>query len=102
MVFDSTPVSFDDMSTASSSSRGKKSKSLRSALAPLSPQSFSAEIEQLDAAVANLASGEKSGMGNTNGGDALRISRKMRNVKQPVSYAEPSTKSKLRRGVSDE
>ena len=88
------------MSAASSSSKGKRAKSLRSALAPLSPQSFSAEIEQLDAAVANLSGGDKSGMGN--GGDASsRITRKMRNVKHPVSYAEPSTKSKLRRGVSE-
>jgi hypothetical protein len=95
MVFDSTPISFDDMSVASSSSKGnsKKVKS-RSALAPLSPQSMSAEIEQLDA-MANLS-------GSDGGGDVSsnRTLRKIRNVKQPVSYAEPSTKSKLRRGVS--
>lgn len=94
MVFDSTPVSFDDMSaTSSSSNKGKKAKS-RSALASLSPQSMSAEIEQLDAMAKNIS--DKS-----SGGDAsLRATRKLRNVKQPVSYAEPSTKSKLRRGVS--
>lgn len=98
MVFDSTPISFDDMSAASSSSnKGKNKVKNRSALTPLSPQSMSAEIEHLDA-MANIMS-DKGGV--VLGGDASsRATRKMRNVKQPVSYAEPSTKSKLRRGVS--
>ncbi|KAL3805181.1 hypothetical protein ACHAWO_006966 [Cyclotella atomus] len=89
MVFDSTPISFDDMSAASSSSnKGKNKVKNRSALAPLSPQSMSAEIEQLDAMANNVIGGDASS----------RAARKVRNVKQPVSYAEPSTKSKLRRG----
>ena len=108
MVFDSTtPISFDDMSASSSSNKGgslsgmgKKGKN-RLALAPLSPQSMTAEIEQLDAAMANLSGGsDKSGGSGSVGSDNRILSRKIRNVKQPVSYAEPSTKSKLRRGVS--
>lgn len=92
MVFDSTPISFDDMSAASSSSnKGKNKVKNRSALAPLSPQSMSAEIEQLDAMANNAIGGDSA---------SSRAARKVRNVKQPVSYAEPSTKSKLRRGVS--
>lgn len=94
MVFDSTPISFDDMSASSigssSNNKGKKMKN-RSALAPLSPQSMSAEIEQLDAMMNFGGDGDIS---------SSKTTRKMRNVKQPVSYAEPSTKSKLRRGVS--
>ena len=107
MVFDSTtPISFDDMSASSSSNKGgslsgigKKGK-IRSALAPLSPQSMTAEIEQLDAAMANLSGGSDKSSGGSVGSDNRILSRKIRNVKQPVSYAEPSTKSKLRRGVS--
>lgn len=60
-------------------------------MAPLSPQSMSAEIEQLDAMANNAIGGDSA---------SSRAARKVRNVKQPVSYAEPSTKSKLRRGVS--
>lgn len=78
---------------------------------PLSPLSMSAEIEQLDV-IANLASSENtkpssesnsasttptasSTSGNSSGSGLRSTSRK---VKQPISYAEPSTKSKLRRG----
>mmetsp|Transcript_17285 Transcript_17285/g.36312 ORF Transcript_17285/g.36312 Transcript_17285/m.36312 type:complete len:871 (-) Transcript_17285:405-3017(-) len=78
---------------------------------PLSPQSMSAEIEQLDV-IANLASSEKSessknvssvgsataAAANNNNSALNRSTRSVRKVKQPVSYAEPSTKSKLRRG----
>jgi len=72
----------------------------RSTLAPLSPQSMSAEIEQLDA-IANLTGSNEKGDGSTeSSSSASNITRKIRNVNQPVSYAEPSTKAKLRRGVS--
>ena len=82
---------------------------------PLSPQSMSAEIEQLDA-IADLASGNIGGSGadgglttstaaaamaaNNTAPSPLRMTVRssVRKVKQPVSYAEPSTKSKLRRG----
>jgi hypothetical protein len=82
---------------------------------PLSPQSMSAEIEQLDA-IADLASGNIGGSGadgglttstavaamaaNNTAPPPLRMTVRssVRKVKQPVSYAEPSTKSKLRRG----
>eukprot|EP00581_Thalassiosira_minuscula_P015505 CAMPEP_0183726970 /NCGR_PEP_ID=MMETSP0737-20130205/24465_1 /TAXON_ID=385413 /ORGANISM="Thalassiosira miniscula, Strain CCMP1093" /LENGTH=705 /DNA_ID=CAMNT_0025958465 /DNA_START=214 /DNA_END=2331 /DNA_ORIENTATION=- len=80
----------------------------------LSPQSMSAEIEQLDA-IANLASSKSetneslansgSGMTSATGAAANTVPssrattmRSFRKVKQPVSYAEPSTKAKLRRG----
>jgi hypothetical protein len=88
----------------------------RSRLAlPLSPQSMSAEIEQLDA-IADLVSGNFCGSGadgglttsaaaaavaaNNTAPAPLRMTVRssVRKVKQPVSYAEPSTKSKLRRG----
>jgi len=72
----------------------------------LSPQSITAEIEQLDA-IANLASSSTSSMVGASSSatkssnsipsrTALRSSG--RKVRQPASYAEPSTKSKLRRG----
>jgi len=82
---------------------------------PLSPQSMSAEIEQLDA-IADLASRNIGGCGadgglttstaaaavaaNNTAPPPLRMTVRssVRKVKQPVSYAEPSTKSKLRRG----
>mmetsp|Transcript_20669 Transcript_20669/g.44913 ORF Transcript_20669/g.44913 Transcript_20669/m.44913 type:complete len:893 (-) Transcript_20669:146-2824(-) len=95
----------------------------------LSPQSMSAEIEQLDA-IANLASSSsttanekkselslkknhvRSGSDGSGGGGTTSTAatttvsnpynraslRSVRKIKQPVSYAEPSTKSKLRRG----
>ena len=81
---------------------------------PLSPQSMSAAIEQLDAlaitSVPNLSSSPNENSANSGTSSAsvdtssntvpsrmagLRATRK---VKQPISYAEPSTKSKLRRG----
>jgi hypothetical protein len=72
----------------------------------LSPQSITAEIEQLDA-IANLASSSTSSMVGASSSatkssncipsrTTLRSSG--RKVRQPASYAEPSTKSKLRRG----
>jgi len=71
---------------------------------PLSPQTMSAEIEQLDA-IANLTTSQnENSTGSSSGGGAATIVaaktnlRAVRKVKQPVSYAEPSTKSKLRRG----
>eukprot|EP00804_Cyclotella_cryptica_P031382 CCRYP_012194-RA/>CCRYP_012194-RA protein AED:0.01 eAED:0.01 QI:1550/1/1/1/1/1/3/1895/380 len=106
MVFDSTPMSFDvsgpSIDSASSAKskpgRGANRPNHRSALAPLSPQSMSAEIEQLDA-IANLTGANDKGDSSVDSSSsASRISRKIRNVKQPVSYAEPSTKVKLRRG----
>jgi hypothetical protein len=86
----------------------------RSRLAsPISPQSMSAEIEQLDA-IADLASRTMRGSGvdvgsatsaasavvaNTNPHiHQTTVRSSVRKMKQPVSYAEPSTKSKLRRG----
>jgi hypothetical protein len=72
-----------------------------------SPQSITAEIEQLDV-IANLASSStsfstvaSSTSAITSGNSvpsrtALRSS--IRKVRQSASYAEPSTKSKLRRG----
>lgn len=80
--------------------RGTNRSNHRSTLAPLSPQSMSAEIEQLDA-IANLTGSNDKGDGSSDSSSsASKITRKIRNVKQPVSYAEPSTKAKLRRGVS--
>ena len=70
---------------------------------PLSPQTMSAEIEQLDA-IANLTTSQNENVTTTVSGGAATIVaaktnlRAVRKVKQPVSYAEPSTKSKLRRG----
>merc|ERR1719253_635303 len=59
--------------------------------APLSPHSMSAESAQLDvlARLAPMTSGAAP---------PTRAPRAARKVKQPASYAEPSTKSKLRRG----
>mmetsp|Transcript_116 Transcript_116/g.250 ORF Transcript_116/g.250 Transcript_116/m.250 type:complete len:761 (+) Transcript_116:490-2772(+) len=67
----------------------------RSAPTPLSPQSMSAEIQQLDA-IANLTS--TNDKLESSSAPATGRTRKLRNVKQPVSYAEPSLNSKLRRG----
>ena len=70
---------------------------------PLSPQTMSAEIEQLDA-IANLTTSQNENATTTASSGAATIVaaktnlRAVRKVKQPVSYAEPSTKSKLRRG----
>lgn len=80
---------------------------------PISPQSMSAEIEQLDA-IADLASRTMRGSGGDSGSATSAASvvvantdpphhqptvrSSVRKMKQPVSYAEPSTKSKLRRG----
>jgi len=70
---------------------------------PLSPQTMSAEIEQLDA-IANLTTSQNENATATISSGAATIVaaktnlRAVRKVKQPVSYAEPSTKSKLRRG----
>ena len=79
---------------------------------PLSPQSMSAAIEQLDAlaitSVPNLSSSPNENTA-TSGSASVDTSsntvpsrmaglRATRKVKQPISYAEPSTKSKLRRG----
>lgn len=82
-------------------------------------QSISAEIEQLDAIASLAAASEKSSataveskenaaISSGDGGDAAgsgpannnirSVRSSLRKVKQPVSYAEPSTKSKLRRG----
>lgn len=89
----------DSVSNKGKAHKGSKSNH-RSALAPLSPQSMSAEFEQLDA-IANLAGGaDGDGVSVTSSSSGSRITRKIRNVKQPVSYKEPSTGSKLRRGVS--
>ena len=70
----------------------------------LSPHTMSAEIEQLDA-IANSTSSQNENTANSSssGVDATLSNaraglRAVRKVKQPVSYAEPSTKSKLRRG----
>ena len=68
----------------------------------LSPHSMSQEIEQLDA-IANKAteSSTANSSETASGGDGVGSTfsaRARRRVKQPVSYAEPSTKSKLRRG----
>mmetsp|Transcript_32300 Transcript_32300/g.77208 ORF Transcript_32300/g.77208 Transcript_32300/m.77208 type:complete len:720 (+) Transcript_32300:260-2419(+) len=68
----------------------------------LSPHSMSHEIEQLDA-IANKAteSSTANSSETASGGDGVGntfSARARRRVKQPVSYAEPSTKSKLRRG----
>ena len=72
----------------------------------LSPQSITAEIEQLDA-IANLASsitsltvGASSSATSTSNSIPSRTTLRSsgRKVRQPASYAEPSTKSKLRRG----
>lgn len=74
----------------------------------LSPQSMSAEIEQLDA-IANLvlnkseksestaAASSATATANTIPSSRTTL-RPVRKGKQPVSYAEPSAKSKLRRG----
>ncbi|KAL7516961.1 hypothetical protein ACHAWX_001929 [Stephanocyclus meneghinianus] len=103
MVFDSTPMSFDMSGPSIDSAKGKPVRGTnrsnhRSTLAPLSPQSMSAEIEQLDA-IANLTGSNEKGDGSSDSSSsASKITRKIRNVKQPVSYAEPSTKAKLRRG----
>jgi len=70
---------------------------------PLSPQTMSAEIEQLDA-IANLTTSQNENATTTASSGAATIVaaktnlRAVRKVRQPVSYAEPSTKSKLRRG----
>ena len=73
----------------------------------LSPQSITAEIEQLDA-IANLASSITSLTVGASSSSATSTSNSIpsrttlrssgRKVRQPASYAEPSTKSKLRRG----
>jgi hypothetical protein len=87
---------------------GGTNRSYPSRLAsPLSPQSMSAEIEQLDA-IADLASSISGSGGGVNGAEVAvgasgvnskaTIRSSVRKVKQPVSYAEPSTKAKLRRG----
>ena len=62
---------------------------------------MSAEIQQLDAIASNLASGDIASTTASNGTGATSTptrTRKLRNVKQPVSYAEPTLNSKLRRG----
>jgi hypothetical protein len=75
----------------------------------LSPQSMSAEIEQLDAIAGNIGGSDVDGRLTTSAAavvanDAAHpaprtmVRSSVRKVKQPVSYAEPSTKSKLRRG----
>ncbi|KAL3802577.1 hypothetical protein ACHAW5_011332 [Stephanodiscus triporus] len=75
----------------------------------LSPQSMSAEIEQLDAIAGNIGLSDVDGRLTTSAAamaanDAASpaprtiVRSSVRKVKQPVSYAEPSTKSKLRRG----
>jgi len=72
----------------------------------LSPLSITAEIEQLDA-IANSASsttsltvGASSSANNSSNSIPSRATLRSsgRKVRQPASYAEPSTKSKLRRG----
>ena len=127
LAFDASPMmSFEPMERTTSatpllsSSQSKRggiggnNRSYQSRLAsPLSPQSMSAEIEQLDA-IADLASSiSGSGCGVDGGGSMssdvamgapgvnsskANIRSSVRKVKQPVSYAEPSTKAKLRRG----
>ncbi len=69
----------------------------QSLLGNLSPGSVRAEILALDA----LASGSYHGTGHTSptSSDRFALAGKLRrNVKQPVSYTEPSLNSKLRRG----
>lgn len=114
MAFDSTPLDFGPMEVKgpSESKKGKlsvntDSKEEKSSQkqrgphhqnhrpSPLSPQTMSAEIEQLDV-IANLASTDKKSEIDPPASQSKRSS--VRKVKQPVSYAEPSTKSKLRRG----
>ncbi|KAL9182193.1 hypothetical protein ACHAXT_012845 [Thalassiosira profunda] len=78
-------------------SGGKRGKGGR---AQLSPQSMSAEIEQLDAiaGLASAADGPTPKNATTDASAKSGSGRSLRKVKQPVSYKEPSTSSKLRRG----
>ena len=145
MTFDSNPIntfaptmeSPSEMSSKKLQSKGKgnashpssldsnkedntapqKSQRAHRAPQPLSPQTMTAEIEQLDV-IANLASSENNTSSNpetkgnasltpssgnstpsaANNRTATAMRASSRKAKQPVSYAEPSTKSKLRRG----
>mmetsp|Transcript_34267 Transcript_34267/g.73008 ORF Transcript_34267/g.73008 Transcript_34267/m.73008 type:complete len:840 (-) Transcript_34267:51-2570(-) len=101
----------NEKETSQSTIQKQRQRSLHHRPSPLSPQSMSAEIEQLDV-IANLASSEKSessknssnvgcattAANNNNPSSCRSSARAVRKVKQPISYAEPSTKSKLRRG----
>ena len=75
--------------SAGSGSGSNSSSKLLSLNRP-APLDMSAEIEQLDA----LASATEK----ADGGGGVERKRSVRKVKTPLSYAEPSTKQKLRRG----
>lgn len=76
---------------------GSKSSAKSSTASTITPLDMNAEIEQLDA-LAEKATTDESGDKSSLPTSSSSRTRSIRKVKTPLSYAEPSTKQKLRRG----
>jgi hypothetical protein len=92
----STKATPTKASTSGIGGGGGKSSAKSSTASTITPLDLNAEIEQLDA-LAEKATTDEGGESSVSTSSSSRT-RSVRKVKTPLSYAEPSTKQKLRRG----